>query len=79
MKNIALITGAFALIGGCASLPGGPNQPMAAYDDGVDAQKVTAINNASRGRGISIHWVNYPQRRSSASTAAAPSGEPAGF
>ncbi len=60
MKSIVLIAAGLAVsISGCASLA----DQAATYDSGVDTQKVTAINNIARARGVEVHWVNYPQRK----------------
>ena len=39
--------------------------------DDIDAGKVSAINRAAAGRGVEVHWLNYPQRK-----VPNPTGEP---
>ena len=73
MKSIVLIAAGFAaLLGGCASTP------YNAYDDGVDHQKVAAINNVARARGVQVYWHNYPQRKAAPDSIVPTLGEPTG-
>lgn len=72
MKRIAFIaSGIAALVSGCASAP-------VVNDDGLDHQKVANINSVARARGVEVHWVNYPQRRSAPTDVVPSLGEPTG-
>jgi hypothetical protein len=64
MKRSAfIVAGVAALIcSGCASTP--PIATSNQYDNNIDTAKVATINQIARARGVDVHWVNYPQRRS---------------
>lgn len=51
------------LLGGCASAPNGASL-SAAPDDGVDHQRVQAVERAARDRGVLVVWVNRPRKPS---------------
>lgn len=73
MKCFIFIAAGFAtLISGCASTQ------LLADDDGIDHQKVATINSVARARGVEIHWLNYPQRRSRPTDAAPTVDKPSG-
>jgi hypothetical protein len=59
MKRSALIVAGIAvsICSGCAIATS--NQ----YDN-IDTAKVATINQVARNRGLEVHWVNYPQRKS---------------
>ena len=62
MKTVLIVAAsATALISGCASLPSSD-----AYYDNVDTAKVAAIENVAKTRGVTVMWINYPQKKSSA-------------
>lgn len=72
MNRIVFIAaGVAALASGCAS-------PPVAIDDGADYQKVANINSVARARGVEVHWLNYPQRRSATTDVVPSLGEPTG-
>ena len=74
MKRIVFIAaGVAALVSGCAS-----TQNVATYDDNVDYQKVALINSIARARGVEVHWMTYPQRRTPATDVVPSLGEPSG-
>jgi hypothetical protein len=75
MKCIAFIVAISAtLLTGCASLGIGASTNL--YDANIDSQKVSLIDRVARARGVEVHWVNYPQRKSTAVVPAL--GEPTG-
>ena len=74
MERIVFIAaGAAALISGCAS-----TRNVADYDNGVDYRKVALINSIARARGVEVHWLTYPQRRSTPADVVPSLGEPSG-
>ncbi|MGI9025186.1 MAG: hypothetical protein ACR2GP_06330 [Burkholderiaceae bacterium] len=75
--KIVLIVAASAtvLISGCASFS---NADTNAYNDDVDARKVAAIESIAKTRGVTVKWVNYPQKKSSAVGAANAPADPTG-
>ena len=75
MKTVlTAAAGAAGLISGCAF---GPNAETAAYNN-VDSAKVAAIENAAKASGVTVKWINYPQKKSSAVGAANAPAEPTG-
>lgn len=77
MKTVLIALAGIAgliLIGGCASLS---NADSTAYNN-VDAAKVAAIENAAKTSGVTVKWINYPQKKSSAVGAANAPAEPTG-
>ena len=76
MKILLLAAASAAvLMTGCASTP--KTADGIAYDDGVDYRRVAAIDHIARVRGVTVKWINYPQKRSTA-VGVAPSMEPTG-
>lgn len=68
MKSIVLIAaGLTALTCGCASTASYTNP-----DDDIDAGKVAMVNQHAKSNGITVYWLNYPQRRAVAAQAPAP-------
>ncbi len=64
MKTLLLVAAsATVLFTGCASTP---RNDTTAYDDNVDFRKVAAIDHVARVRGVTVKWVNYPQKKSPA-------------
>jgi hypothetical protein len=65
MRTISLIAvcATVAVLTGCA---------VTSRGDDVDSAKVAAINHVASARGIEVHWVNYPQRRSALAAPTAP-------
>ncbi len=64
MKIVLIVAAsAVALISGCASVP---NTGAIAYNDNVDTARVAAIENVARSRGVTVVWVNYPTKKSTA-------------
>jgi type IV pilus biogenesis protein CpaD/CtpE len=63
MKRSALIVAGIAVLicSGCASTP---SMTTNQFDNNIDTAKVTTINQVARNRGLEVHWVNYPQRKS---------------
>jgi len=57
-RHLILISAASLLAAGCSSLPSAP-----AADNGIDKEKVAAIEGAARRFGVQVYWVNYPQKR----------------
>ena len=53
---LSLAAGALAL-SGCASI--------GAYESSVDYNKVARIESAAKAVGVTVYWVNYPQKTSS--------------
>ena len=49
-----------AFLGGCATVQD------TARDDNIDTAKVAAIDNAAKVTGVTVKWINYPQKRSRA-------------
>ena len=76
MKRIVLIaSGVAALTSGCASTT---SNTQAAYDDGVDYRKVAVINTVARQRGVEVHWINFPQRKTTSPEVVPTLGGPTG-
>ena len=71
---LVVLASATALISGCASY----STDNSAYDDNVDVRKVAAIENIAKTRGVTVKWINYPQKKSSAVGAANAPAEPTG-
>lgn len=67
--------GATAWISGCASVP---NANATGYYDNVDSARVAAIENAAKTSGVTVKWINYPQKKSSAVGAANAPADPTG-
>ena len=72
MKRVlrtALIATSPVLLAACASSGGMASAPMASpsYQVGeqvvMDVQYVGAVEQTARRRGVSVHWVNPPQKR----------------
>jgi hypothetical protein len=75
MKSIVLVAAGFtALSSGCASIPDGP---VSQYGN-VDTQRVAAVNNAARGRGVTVHWLSYPELKAPPTNVVPSLGEPSG-
>ena len=71
MNKLVLIAAvATCLVGGCASF----NTTQYSKFDGVDTQRVAAIDHVARSRGVEVHWINYPQLKGIVSDPAAPVG-----
>ena len=51
---------AIAFLGGCASVQN------TAREDNIDTAKVVAIDNAAKMTGVTVKWINYPQKKNSA-------------
>ena len=76
MKIVLIVAACAAgLISGCASVLN--TDPTAAYDN-VDSARVAAIENAAKTSGVTVKWINYPQKKSSAVGAANAPAEPTG-
>ena len=76
MKSVLIVAAsATALISGCASFS---SKDTTSYNDDVDTAKVSAIENAARGRGVLVRWVNYPQKKSTAVGVAPAPADPTG-
>ena len=60
-----VVASAFAIslvgLGGCSSMQ--DKSAMARPHDVDDAAYVAAVEQAARNRGVSVHWVNPPQKR----------------
>lgn len=50
-----------ALLGGCSSMQ--DKSSMAKPHDVDDQDYVARVEQAARARGVSVHWVNPPQKR----------------
>ena len=75
MKTLLLVAdSATVLITGCATTP---KNDTTAYDDNVDFRKVAAIDHVARVRGVTVKWINYPQKKSTA-VGVAPTMDPTG-
>lgn len=60
--RIAALAAALALAG-CASAPDARyQQSRQARADGIDYQRMAAINHAARMKGVEVVWVNPPYR-----------------
>ena len=76
MKIVLIVAAsATALIGGCASVP---TTDTTGYYDNVDSARVAAIDNIARTRGVTVKWINYPQKKSSVVGVAPAPAEPTG-
>jgi hypothetical protein len=75
MKSIVLFAaGVTAMSGGCASVADRHASDM----DNVDVQKVAAINNVAKARGVRVLWVRYPQLKAHQAAVVPSPAEPAG-
>ena len=54
---LSLAAGAM-ILAGCAST-------TTPYQSNIDFEKVARIENAAKAFGVSVYWVNYPQKTSS--------------
>jgi hypothetical protein len=65
----SVVASAFAMslvmLGGCSSMQ--DKSAMAKPHDVDDASYVAAVEHAARARGVTVHWVNPPQKRVSGS------------
>lgn len=76
MKIVLIVAAsATALFSGCASVP---NADTTGYYDNVDSARVAAIEHVAKANGVTVRWVNYPQKKSSAVGAANAPAEPTG-
>ena len=50
-----------AFLGGCATV-----QDNTALNDNVDFAKVAAIDRLANATGVTVRWINYPQKKPSA-------------
>jgi hypothetical protein len=57
MRWMMLSLVAALALSGCAS--------MAPYSSNIDYEKVARVENAARAVGVSVYWLNYPQKSSS--------------
>ncbi len=66
MKIVLIVAAsAIALISGCASVP----NTGTAYND-IDSARVAAIENAAKTQGVTVVWINYPIKKSTATSIA---------
>ena len=49
-----------AFLGGCATVQN------TAREDNIDSAKVAAIDNAAKVTGVTVMWINYPQKKNRA-------------
>ncbi len=62
MKTMLLaVAGAAALLAGCATPTPQPDNVL--QSDNVDYRKVAVIDQIARTRGVTVKWLNYPQKR----------------
>jgi uncharacterized protein YceK len=54
-----LLAAGAALLSGCASV-------VPEYQSNIDFAKVARIETAARAAGVSVYWVNYPTKSTSA-------------
>ena len=57
MKLMTLAILRLASLAGCAA-----TQPPASFTMETDFAKIQAVNNAARGMGVQVVWVNAPQK-----------------
>ena len=59
MRKSIFVSGAIAvaLMGGCATVPN------IARNDTIDVARIAAIENAAKVSGVTVKWINYPQKK----------------
>ena len=62
--KIALViaAGTVVLLSGCASVGPAPATQLTASDSNVDWRKMAAVDSVARARGVTVKWINLPEK-----------------